>query len=265
MTAGRLRINLPPPITQRFSNAWPHAGSWQDALYGYYDETDGITEQREGVRSRRSSAEMAQGGDGLRKTSLHSSPLKNRVVPTPEPENSDMERTENGDRVSGLRETGTSPSTPTQPQSAAKKPRRQKVRRYRTALIPPTPAGLGFTPTERESLPAWKEGRIDNTNEGGFDWTNPNGRQRDVNDDDLEKNEPGFGRRTPRYFWIFGGNPVHPKGGKTRMVDEDFRKRVRRYIFLDARVTVWIRLINLGVVVGLLGKPDLPLFRSVLI
>jgi hypothetical protein len=29
----RLRINLPPPITQHFANGWPHAGSWQDALY----------------------------------------------------------------------------------------------------------------------------------------------------------------------------------------------------------------------------------------
>jgi hypothetical protein len=119
---------------------------------------------------------------------------------------------------------------------------------------------LGFSPTDRDEVPqpaAWKEGRV---GEHGFDWGT--GRAGLIEEGDelsraetrgtmpMTMNEKGGSGRGRRRWWPFGPRDT----SKRRMIDEDWRKRWRRILFLDARVTIWIRLVNLAVAVTLLGE-----------
>ena len=210
----RLRLNLPPPITHHFAHGWPHAGSWHDALYGNYDE-----EQSGG--SRRSSAQPKK-------------PVPSRLV-TPKPDHS-------------------SPARHDLPQRAKSKTRRTK--RYRQALAPPTPAGLGFAVSDEN----WKQGRV---NGHAFEWgpgTLP-GPSMDIDEEDgLSRSETRATMNEKRDsqavlpkkpWWVLGlGRGQKPD----RKVEEvEWRKKWRRIVFLDVRVTIWIRAFNLAVVVVLLG------------
>jgi hypothetical protein len=121
---------------------------------------------------------------------------------------------------------------------------------------------LGFKPSDSGGPhpEAWKEGRV---GEHGFDWTtghrdSGNGQivGRIGEGDDLSRadtrataavTEKGDNLKLGRK--LFDG--VGEK--RSRIVDEGWRKRWRRMLFLDARVTIWIRLVNLIVVIVLLG------------
>jgi hypothetical protein len=275
----RLRINLPPPITQHFANGWPHAGSWQDALYGHYDDVSTSSRQRYPTGTTGSRATATPVGSGV----VQSGRSSHDHFPS---------ATANGNGSGNTHANGTGTSLPASrsasvldarppftprashdgspasspPPAEVERPKRTRTkrRRYRQALVPPTPQGLGFSPTDCDeaSQPgAWKEGRV---GEHGFDW-GAAGRAGLIEEGDelsraetsgtvpMTMNEKGGSRRGRRRWWLFG-----PRDNtKRRMIDEDWRKRWRRILFLDARVTIWIRLVNLAVAVTLLGEPTL--------
>ena len=224
--SSRLRLNLPPPITHRLNQGF-HAGTWQDALYGYYSED---------AEDRGPSVPQ-------------NTPARDRM-PSPEPNGSDSPR-----------------ALPSTPQGAT--PRRTKTRRprrYRTALAPPTPSGLGFTSSETR---AREEGRV---GDDGFRWPEEfggalNGADRDEENgrpqnNSLERAESlttaapteNAGSWSKRTLLSFKKRHAEKKEKKRRFHNEiEWKERLRRYIFLDARVTIWIRLWNLVVVLALLG------------
>lgn len=219
----RLRLNIPPPISQHFSHGWPHAGSWQDALYGVYDG-----DQVNGTPSRKSSAEA-----------VPKKPARNRFA-TPE--------------ASDHGSAPISPSTsPARPPRVRTRSRRNK--RYRQALVPPTPAGLGFSLSDRE-----KESRV---NGHKFDW-NVNQPVRPISNEIDE--EDGLSRSETRTTTMNEKGQVSPprkswwaafrerRQKPVRRIEEvGWRNKWRRIVFLDARVTIWIRAMNLAVAVVLLG------------
>ena len=221
----RLRLNFPPPITQHFSHGWPHAGSWQDALYGYYDEDANGNGDLSGMNS-------ATGPSKL---------VGRTRFQTPEaPEAPDL---------------GSSPVSPTSPTRPERRRRTRRGKRYRQALVPPTPAGLGFVESDR-----WKEGQ---GFEDGSNWSAGNQKSRTMDiegEDGLSRsvtratvNEKGETTVQKRPWWAFGGG--HGQQGPLRKEEAGgWRKRWRRVIFLDARVTIWVRAFNLAVAVALLGK-----------
>lgn len=221
----RLRLNLPPPITHRFNQGF-HAGTWQDALYGYYSE-DAI--------DRSPSAPQNTPARG--------------AIPTPEPNGSDS--------------PPASPSTPRGPTPRRTKTRRP--RRYRTALAPPTPSGLGFTSNE---IRAREEGRV---GDDGFVWPKgiggdperasggDNGRLQNLGPERTDSRADtaptdNVNSWSKRALTSFKRRHAEKRERKRRFHDEiGWKERLRRYIFLDARVTIWIRLWNLAVVLALLG------------
>lgn len=220
----RPRLNIPPPITQHFAHGWPHAGSWQDALYGYYDEDPNSGPSRKGS------------GEGAQKKAS-----RKRFVTR---------------EASELESAPVSTASPARPKRIRTRSRRTK--RYRQALTPPTPAGLGFV----TSGEGWKEGRVGGQ---GFDW---NAASRQEPSMDIEE-EDGLSRSETRatsnmnekgkvespakkqpWWRIMRGRQQKP----IRKVEEvEWRKRMRRILFLDARLTIWIRAFNLAVVIVLLG------------
>jgi len=215
----KLKINLPDHVTQHFAHGWPHAGSWQDALNGNYDEV-----KESSGASRRSSK------DARRQSSLPVSPRAMGPV-TP--------RMDHGsDSASG-------PATP-----PVRRYKTKRHRKYRQAIAPPTPSGLGFTPAEREE--SWKQGRVV---QEGFDWGNRNGHghrhNRITEEGDLTMDRTETSEKT-------GGlaqkASVKVKNKIERNDGMDWKQRLRRKLFLDARVTIWIRFANLAVVVCSLGE-----------
>ncbi|RXK42605.1 hypothetical protein M231_00159 [Tremella mesenterica] len=209
----RLRLNLPPPLTSRLTHGF-HAGTWQDALYGYYSEDAGSGGKR---------------------------PPTSRYVRTNEPV------------------LTPDPSPPASPATPPPKKKTRKPRRYLQAQVPPTPSGLGFTPTSER---ARMEGRVD---EHGFVWSaQENGNQvsekpqQVVEEDNLSRFDTRATVTNTEKGDSMGKKGLMPfkkdRERRKRFVDEiDWKQRARRYLFLDARVTIWIRAVNLAVVVALLG------------
>lgn len=271
----RLRINLPPPITQHFANGWPHAGSWQDALYGHYDDVSTSSRQRyptgtPGSRATPVGSGVVQSGrssrdhfpsttaNGNGSGNAHANGTGTSLPASRSASVLDAARPPFTPRAS---HDGSPASSPPPAEVERPKRARTKRRRYRQALVPPTPQGLGFSPTDRDepSQPAaWKEGRV---GEHGFDWGTA-GRAGLIEEGDelsraetsgtvpMTMNEKGVSGRGRRRWWLFGPRDTT----KRRMIDEDWRKRWRRILFLDARVTIWIRLVNLAVAATLLGE-----------
>ena len=145
----------------------------------------------------------------------------------------------------------------------------------------PTPSGLGFTPSgvgDERSGTAWKEGRV---NAGEFDWSGTtyqdspsaeNGaagpdntlrnKEAGSNADSLSRQDtPATGKSegSSNHWGFFASRlKTRKERRQMRIVEDDWKKRWRRMLFLDARVTIWIRLVNLAVVVAALGKSKHP-------
>ncbi|WVF70860.1 hypothetical protein IAT40_005654 [Kwoniella sp. CBS 6097] len=295
-----LRLNLPPPITQHFANGWPHAGSWQDALYGYYEEKPGsvpASKSRSRKSTKNDSDTPALPSDVPAADTIMNSNGNDENPSTPQrPEfnvtgpSDEMTPTT---AATGLT-TGTAGTAGTGQSDRgdiSKRSKSRRQRKYRPAMVPPTPSGLGFTPRTRDSgepgEPSeypWAQGlhQADNGQgglgeKGGFDWQTAiaqkelaasNGQNRDQNERDLARHDTIATQtgthtsadseqgRKKRGWWSLGG-ASHKKRKtekkKRRKVDSDWRRRYRRMLFLDARVTIWLRLVNLAVVVVLLG------------
>lgn len=261
-----LRINLPPPITQHFasnfSNGWPHAGSWQDALYGYYEDEPSNVEKERGSR-----------GDA-EPLDPHESPGMAPAPPLSSPHEGDVES------------SGEMPALSTAETKRSKSKRHAK--RFQ-ALAPPTPSGLGFSP--RASIAGMDEYPWGQTaqGEGGESQSRqPADAEKDLRfrqdpqrlsqSDRVSKelrtngDQPqplsrpdtrattintntesgGAGQSTPRGSgWrLFGWHHED----KRKDLNLSWKERMKRVLFLDARVTIYIRLFNLAVVVVALGK-----------
>lgn len=239
--ASKLKANLAPQVSQHF-NGWPQAGSWQDVYYGIHDEPEPMSDP--GVlRPGRSN-----------KPSSKPSSLKNiRRDRFATPDNTDHEM-----------------EVPSE--AAMRKKNRQ--RRYRHALSPPTPSGLGFEPKDNGegAVAKWKEGRI-GPQQNGFDWSQ--GRREgtiDENQEDLsraptnitgleamnEKTGAGEGvTQVPRRWYTSRAKRRLEAERGQRFEHIPIKKKLRRMLFLDARVTIWIRALNLAVVIASLGESSL--------
>jgi hypothetical protein len=148
-----------------------------------------------------------------------------------------------------------SASAPATPPVRRYKPKRRK---YRPAIAPPTPSGLGFTAAEKghgRHSESWKQGRVV---EEGFDWGNGtggngngHGHDRITEEGDLTMN------RTETNEKLGNVNAKLGEKVKSKVKRNDgmtWKQRLRHKLFLDARVTIWIRFINLAVVVCSLGE-----------
>ncbi|ORX34174.1 hypothetical protein BD324DRAFT_604971 [Kockovaella imperatae] len=276
----KLKLQLPPPISDHFKHGWPQAGSWQDALYGMYPgqlatppdhaEASPSKSHRSGTREPR-----ARPHNMRRLSSLN--PSRRR-----EPRHSPGER---GIVPTGDAEEDVSDQLAAQDPTSRKSRRRQKKKRYRTALVPPTPSGLGFATTDVENGNSAAQER----QQGGgvdphdFDWNTPAptgtfGPLRaspveHVPDDPINglrnKEMPGNGDALSRQttlatgkseaasFTRWGCFSTRMKRRKERkqmrIKEDDWKKKAKRVLFLDARVTIYIRLINLAVVLAALA------------
>ncbi|KAI9634526.1 uncharacterized protein MKK02DRAFT_16946 [Dioszegia hungarica] len=178
--------------TQHFAQ-WPHAGSWQDALYGRYDEPK-VEEERERERS----------GETL----------------VAEP--------------------------PVSPRESRRKARRS--RRYRQALVPPTPKGLGFSPQD-ETGGRWKEGKVNQTE---FDWTSPGTANPSQHmPQPTGSTIPEGDERSPTRIEEKPKRKIQT--GRTKRQGEDWKVRWKRMMFLDARLTILLRVMDIAVVATLLA------------
>lgn len=117
-------------------------------------------------------------------------------------------------------------------------------------MAPPTPSGLGFTAEEKGHIrgESWKQGRVVDQ---GFDWGNGNGHghNRITEEGDLTMDRT----ETTNEKTEGTQKAVKVKSKLKRSDGLNWKQRLRRKLFLDARVTIWIRFINLAVVVCSLG------------
>lgn len=257
-TTRLMKISLPEPITQHFAegwqHGWPHAGTWQDAYYGYYSEHPN-TPDEDGQNA------SAPGQESGRASSRRSSLRERR--------GGGRRRSKGQDRYGTPDQTDRSvPGTPALDRAeveAKKRRTRRMKRRYRYAIAPPTPSGLGFTPNGRKrDGEGWKEGRIA-AEPNGFDWGNDTAHQRGRTIDEADELSRSATRVTSnekptsngggtRWWWIFSRR----KGVQGGREDIGIGKKLRRMLFLDARVTIYIRLMNLAFVVTSLGNSTNP-------
>lgn len=264
-TMAKLKIALPEHVTQHFAHGWPHAGSWQDALNGNYDE---IAKDSSGA-SRRSSK------DTKRQGSVPQTPRAMSLSPTAmgqasrglgqSPTAMGMSRQASGlsPRSTGMSLRATGPITPRMDHGSdsasgsatppVKRYKSKKHRRYRQAIAPPTPSGLGFTAAEKGHGrgDSWKQGRVV---EEGFDWGNNFGTDRGHHRAITEEGDLTMDRTETMNEKVDGKQKDVKVKSKVKRTDGlDWKQRLRRKLFLDARVTIWIRFINLAVVICSLG------------
>lgn len=234
LNSSMLKLQL-EPISQHFAHGWPHAGSWQDALYGYYGEEEGSNQSR--PRRRR----------------------ENTIVDT-------RERERSGETlVQRNSQENAGPKSPESPPRSGKK-RTRRTRRYRHALMPPTPKGLGFTP--RDGSPdghgvRWKEGKVGQTE---FDWSLPPTATTDTQHAPQATGSTipegdELSRTQTRMTDIITEKLQRPKNkrkviqtGRTKRQGEDWKVRWKRMMFLDARLTIFLRVLEIAVVAILLGR-----------
>lgn len=247
-TMSRLKLNLPDQVTQHFAHGWPHAGSWQDALYGYYDEVPNDKDKQTGDDSGKSTKDN--------KNRRGSMPHQNDITGT-------------GITVSSPGRDGGSDTASPAPLPKPHRRDKSRRRRYRQALAPPTPSGLGFTDAEKGhgvDQEPWKQGRV---GDDEFDWgmngngngggkLNGHGLRSDHNriteeSVDLSRSETRQ-TATEKVGATARNTGAKIKGKVIPNDGMDWKQRLRRIMFLDARVTIWIRFANLAVVVCSLGK-----------
>jgi hypothetical protein len=235
-TMAKLKLNIPEHVTQHFAHGWPHAGSWQDALNGNYDDfakdSSGASRRSSKDAKRQGSVPQTPRAMSLSPTAMGQSPRGMSM--SPRPTGPITPRMDHGsDSASG-------PATP-----PVRRYKSKKQRRYRQAIAPPTPSGLGFTAAEKGHgrTDSWKQGRVV---EEGFDWGNGHHHhgiteEGDLTMDRTETSEKQDGKH----------NKVKTKVKRNDGLD--WKRRLRRKLFLDARVTIWIRFVNLAVAVCSLG------------
>ena len=244
-----LKIQLPPPFYEHFARGWTHAGTWQDAYYGFYEDgtpredTNGSNEPR-----------VAGVNDGPRFVATPRTLSWRHDSQEPVPEESEPEQEE------GIQETPNARPVPERRRS-----KRSRKKRYRTAMVPPTPSGLGFTPTSTKLNGS--NLRTESNGDHGFDWgdiplhSNMKRNNGDAMDEErIARFDTGLSENpkaepmTHTTLGPFRRRWARRKERRQRRVkEESWSKRWRRMIFLDARVTIWIRLWNLAVVVAALG------------
>ena len=251
MNTAQLKLRLPEPISQTFAHGWPHAGSWQDAL-----------------REEKGRADLDNGGvghvkvreKGKRKGSYHVR-VEDRRRSAPERENDIT-----GAETAGPRTTDTDApaNTPKTPKRVGRRKTR-RMRRYREALVPPTPNGLGFEPrgladdrANGQAVEAWKEGR---PGAGEFSWSTPTAVPEG---DELSRIETRATTSLEKQNQHAGEKPsarTTSRNNKKRMTRtttatrfrDPWKTRLKRTMFLDARVTIYIRLLTIMVVTVALG------------
>ena len=243
-----LKMSLPDPITQHFAEGWqkgrPHAGTWQDAYYGHYPQHRSTPEEQSvsGLEAPRDPNNLAE--TSSRRSSIHRPSRRASKKRLQTPDHSE-------------RSVPPSPAQTHVVHTAGKRSRRVKGRRYRQALVPPTPSGLGFTPNgSRRDSDGWKEGRV-GASSNGYNWNNGRAEPTAANDDlnrseTTGTNEKSSANGSAKKGWF--GVFRRPPRPDDRREDIGWRKKARRMLFLDARVTMWIRLVNLAFVVTSLGK-----------
>jgi len=278
LNANNLRIRLPPPISQHFANGWPHAGSWHDAL-----RTGDVFEESMLGGGKDKDMNGLNGLNGLnghgRPVSLHGPPSLQRQatgsIPTVQnstsnstPPSGIIRRDLDGNGTGTDTDTGTpdpnarikiaaparpptitrsSSDAPTERPPVRMKRKQRKSKRYRPAQVPPTPGGLGFTPSIR-SLQTNGSNPPTDPNTNPFDNVNPFDRIDEEymfsgDEGRMDEKGPSGGRR----WGVFRRKQNRAFDGLS------FRQRVRRMLFLDARITIYIRLFNLAVVTTLLA------------
>lgn len=266
----RLRINLPPPITQHFANnftnGWPHAGSWQDALYGHYEEEPSKLERERGSKR------------DLEPLDPPASPGSGMSPPLSSPHEGDVES------------SGEMPASSTTKRVKSKR----HMKRFQ-ALAPPTPSGLGFSPRtstagldeypwghaqgergeshSRLPVDAEKDVRLRQDPQRQSQSDRVSKELRTSGDQPQSLSRPDTGTATINTNIEGGDAQSTPQGSGWRLfgwghddkkkdLNLSWKKKAKRVLFLDARVTIYIRLLNLAVVVVALGKSSRPFFRE---
>jgi hypothetical protein len=253
-----LRLRIPANVSEHFAGGWPHAGSWQQALhYGLMDEDE---------KPRRHSTDQPR---------RHSDHGHGMLVE--EPDNISVTHGSVQDHGNGsaqghtssahghgyrtsMNDTDTSTGQPRRskmhidlsnvnhieaPPRARRKTRNKRTRRYRPAMVPPTPGAhaAAFNPN-RTVIGAEDWG--DNVRPTPDPDTNPFDRVNPF--DRIDEEYPFSDDARSEKVGMFG------RKRKARPLDGlEWRKKVRRMLFLDARVTIYIRLFNLAIAVTLLA------------
>lgn len=217
LNANNLRIRLPPPLTHHFSQGWPHAGSWQDALRnGNLD--DGL---KQPSRSNGMTISLPPPPDADELTAVSHHLNRSR------PHSPERRKSIEFSHV----------STPKRAKQKAKS-RRSKSKRYRPAMVPPTPGMLSFTPGVGERII------------GSETWGANVAPASDPNVNPFDRLNP-FDRIDEEYTL----SPQHSRlSEKSSSVGKSWGRRIgsrrkqwRRTLFLDARVTIYIRVLNLAI------------------
>lgn len=260
-----LRLRIPANVSEHFAGGWPHAGSWQHALhYGLMDEDEKrrrhLTDQM-----RRHSDDNGHGAGILVDEPENMSAMNGSVQGHGSGSAHGHAGSAHGHASSAhghgyrtsMNETDASTGQPRraklhldlsnleEPPRAKRKTRSRRTRRYRPAMVPPTPGAhaAAFNP-DRTVIGAedWGDNvrPTPDPETNPFDRVNPFDRideEYPFSDDTRSEKVGRFGRRR-----------------KARPLDAlDWRLRVRRMLFLDARVTIYIRLFNLAIAVTLLA------------
>ncbi|GMK60038.1 hypothetical protein CspeluHIS016_0902550 [Cutaneotrichosporon spelunceum] len=277
-----LRLRIPANVSEHFAGGWPHAGSWQHALhYGLMDEDEkprrhsmeppnvdrhrdnggnALVEEPDNISPQDGSTHADEGANGPVSAHGHSESVHRRHVVGHVHTSSVHSRSSvhghghgHGLRTS-MNDADSSTSKPRTklhldlsnldaPPRAQRKSRSRRTRRYRPALMPPTPRAhvLSFNQS-RTVIENWGDNArpTPDPDTNPFDRVNPFDRidEECPYSDDARSEKVGmFGRRR-----------------SVRPLDRlDRRNRLRRMLFLDARVTIYIRFFNLGIAVTLLA------------
>lgn len=266
LNAQHLKIRIPPEMKQHLKQGF-HAGPWQDALrYGTLDSDDMHDSYFESRQSHRNSDPLAgfSNGPKMRAASLdgHAGALYSGVPPTPASTKSSNGRSlpMNGQSVPASDAYETPDRLRKEDREERK--RRKKYKRYQPQTMqPPTPGVLPLpmlAPGEKKVLSRENWGTANNglpppdPENNPFDRLNPFDRideERSFSsphDVILEKQHS----RSWAPWWL---GCCRRRRAHAPVDDLDWRKKMRRMLFLDARITIYIRLVNLGMAATLLG------------
>lgn len=267
LNAQHLRIRIPPEMKQHLKHGF-HAGSWQDALrYGTLDSDDMHDNYFDAGHYHRNSDPIAGLGKEpkMRAASLdgHTSALHSGVTPTPVSTRSSNGRTMSLNGHSFLPTPEAAQETREQrKKEREERKRRKKYKRYQPqTLPPPTPGGPMnlMVPGEKKALGRENWGTANNGLPPPDPETNPFDRLNAFDRIDEETrsftspNNAILEKQSPRSWapWWFGC--CRRRRAHAPVDDLDWRTKMRRMLFLDARITIYIRLVNLGMAATLLG------------
>jgi hypothetical protein len=260
LNTNNLRIRLPEPISQHFANGWPHAGSWQDALRAndVFEERPKTEHRGSNHESRPESVHQPMSALNLPAAAmLNSAPPSTRTARREDSGSTDTDMANVARRPNRppiLQANRSSSETPVERPPARMKRKARKTKRYRQAQMPPTPGGPSYSPMVQRGTHTlggqWNKPAGLGVGEiNPFDNINPFDRI-DEEYNLSPQNSMSEKDTKPSWAWFWGGRkPKH-----SALDHLSFHQRVRRMLFLDARVTIYIRLFNLAVVTTLLGE-----------